>query len=244
MVVGVDGCAAGWLVVAIMANQTWDVGVFPNIESVWAAYGTAQVILIDIPIGLSKNGSRDCDREARRMLGSRRAVSVFPVPCRQAVYAGTYDEACEINQARTGRRLSKQTWGIVPKIREVDEFLRQNPDARGIVREVHPEVCFCTLNGDPMVHGKKTGQGSQERIAVLEHHYPPIRELLIRELLDDAQMCLVKRGSASLDDVVDAAAAVITGLGHPGSLATIPGNPRSDEVGLPMEMVYRRAADD
>lgn len=239
MIVGIDGCAAGWLVVALMANQTWRVGIFPNIESVWAAYRTAQVILIDIPIGLSENGDRLCDREARRLLGPRRAVSVFPVPCRPAVYAKTYQEACEINQTHTGRRLSKQTWGIVPKIREVDEFLRQNPDARGIVREVHPEVCFCTLNKSAMVHGKKTVEGAQERRAVLERYYPRIGELIA-----DAQKRLVRTRSASLDDVIDAAAAVIIGLGYPDGLATLPTSPPSDEHGLPMEMVYRKAVND
>jgi predicted RNase H-like nuclease len=235
MIVGIDGCVAGWLVVALMANQTWSVGVYPNMESVWAAYRTAQVILIDIPIGLSENGDRLCDQEARRMLRPKRAVSVFPVPCRPAVYAKTYQEACEINQAHTGRRLSKQTWGIVRKIREVDDFLRRTSDARGIVREVHPEVCFCTLNMRAMVHGKKKAEGSRERIAVLEQHYPGIRELIA-----DAQERLVRPRSASLDDVLDAAAAAITGLGHPDSLATIPGQPPFDDHGLPMEMVYRK----
>ncbi|MFH0821761.1 MAG: DUF429 domain-containing protein [Pseudomonadota bacterium] len=239
MIIGVDGCAAGWLVVVLMANQTWSVGVYPNIESVWATYRTAQVILVDIPIGLSANGDRLCDQEARRTLGPKRAVSVFPVPCRPAVYANTYQDACEINRTHTGRRLSKQTWGIVRKIREVDEFLRRTPDARGIVREVHPEVCFRTLNGRSMVHGKKKAEGSQERIAVLGQYHPRIRELLA-----DAAKRLVRARSASLDDVLDAAAAAITGLGYPDGLATIPGKPPFDEHGLPMEMIYRRVMDD
>jgi len=235
MVVGVDGCAAGWLVVVIMANQAWSVGVYPDFEAIWQAHQTAQVILVDVPIGLSENGDRLCDREARRMLGPKRAVSVFHVPCRPAVYAETYEESCNVNQTHTGRRLSKQTWGIVRKIREADEFLRRNPHARGIVREVHPEVCFCALNGKAMVNGKKTLEGCKERREVLERYYPRIGELV-----NDAQMRLVRRRSASLDDVVDAAVAAVTGLGGKNQLVTIPAKPPVDELGLLMEMVYRQ----
>ncbi|MFH0821764.1 MAG: DUF429 domain-containing protein [Pseudomonadota bacterium] len=234
MIVGVDGCAAGWIAVAIVLNGAWTVDVYPNIETVWESHPQPNVILVDIPIGLSENGTRLCDQEARRMLG-RRAVSVFSVPCRPAVYAGSYDEACDINKAHTGHRISKQTWAIVPKIREMDQFLQNNPQARAKVREVHPEVCFAGLNGlQPMAHRKKDAEGRRERMAVLERFYPRIGELVA-----EAQLRLVGRRTAGIDDVLDAATAAITGLGGRARLKTLPEVPPKDLMGLPMEMVYR-----
>ena len=58
MIVGVDGCSAGWLVVVTMANLEWEIRIFPNIQSVWDTYGAAEMILVDIPIGLSEDGDR------------------------------------------------------------------------------------------------------------------------------------------------------------------------------------------
>lgn len=65
------------------------------------------------------------------MLGPGRGSSVFPVPCRQAVHSETYHEASKINKEVLGRGLSKQGWGIVPKIREVDAFVVNNKFIRG-----------------------------------------------------------------------------------------------------------------
>ena len=81
------------------------------------------LILIDIPIGLKTGGSgeRLSDLGARSILKARKS-SIFPVPCREAIYAKTYKEACEVNERLTGKRISKQAWNIVPKIRDVDGF--------------------------------------------------------------------------------------------------------------------------
>ena len=48
-------------------------------------------VCIDIPIGLSSDGFRDCDRAARQLLGKRRS-SVFPVPPRLALAPLSYEE--------------------------------------------------------------------------------------------------------------------------------------------------------
>jgi len=59
-----------------------------------------------------------------------RKSSIFPVPCREAVYAETYEKACEVNKLLTGKLISKQAWNIVPKIRDVDRFLVKNKSYR------------------------------------------------------------------------------------------------------------------
>lgn len=85
------------------------------------------LILIDIPIGLKNgvHGERLSDLGARRILKARKS-SIFPIPCREAVYVGSYTKACEVNEKITGKRISKQAWNIVPKIRDVDSFLVEN----------------------------------------------------------------------------------------------------------------------
>lgn len=109
MLMGLDGCRGGWFAVILAEDGRWELGLFPDISTAWASCRDSSLILIDIPIGLKEDGiERQCDREARRLLGKRHP-SVFPVPCRQAVYAETYRAACDINEQRTGRRLSKQT---------------------------------------------------------------------------------------------------------------------------------------
>jgi predicted RNase H-like nuclease len=85
------------------------------------------LILIDIPIGLKNGGKgeRLPDLGARRILKARKS-SIFPIPCREAVYMESYKKACEVNEKLTGKRISKQAWNIVSKIRDVNNFLVEN----------------------------------------------------------------------------------------------------------------------
>lgn len=157
MVVGADGCRAGWFAVTLTKDGPGRPQIFLDVFNLWREHTEAASILLDIPIGLRESGPQErlCDLRARQLLG-RRGSSVFPVPCRDAVYAEAYPEACDINQHLTGRRLSRQTWNITPKIRQVDELLSGQASARLQIREVHPEVCFWALaGGHPMRHSKK-----------------------------------------------------------------------------------------
>jgi predicted RNase H-like nuclease len=43
----------------------------------------------------------------------------------------------------------------MPKISELDGFLRTRPELRDVVREVNPEVCFRELVGHPMIYPKR-----------------------------------------------------------------------------------------
>ena len=56
--------------------------------------------------------------------------------------------------------MSVQAWAIVPKIVEVDGFLRADPARAAVVREVHPEGSFFFLNGGrPMSWPKRKAEG-------------------------------------------------------------------------------------
>ncbi len=235
--VGVDGCKAGWLAIRLGRGSEYGIEVHPDITSLWQSCNDAAVILIDIPIGLPNRDVpvRACDREARALLGSKRGSSVFPAPSRQALSATTYQQACDLNKAEVGKRMSQQCFHISKKIREVDDLLRLEPEARQQFREVHPEICFHVLNGGrPMQHKKKSPCGFDTRLCLLKRRFPMALELVNHVLLK------WWRKEVARDDILDALVAAVTAL-EPGKLVGIPAHPPRDACGLPMEMVYRQS---
>ena len=233
MFVGVDGCRAGWFAIGLEAEGRWQVDIFPDVSSLWDHHRQAALILIDIPIGLKTDGSaeRRCDPKVRKLLGPRRS-SVFPAPCREAIYASSYREACDINQRLTGKRLSVENWNIIPKIREMDSLLSDDASARGRIREIHPELCFRGLAGRPMQHAKKRSEGLSERIQLLQSIYPQTAEII------NHAISTYRRKDVARDDILDALSAAVTGLVGEKNLVSIPQEPEFDERGLRMEMVY------
>jgi predicted RNase H-like nuclease len=232
--VGIDGCRGGWIAVKLSNSGDWNLQVFDNISTFYDIHSDATLILIDIPIGLRERSpeGRHCDLEARARLGQPRRNSVFPVPCRPALYAKNNKEAKRINKELTGRNLSVFTLAIMPKIREVDEFLFKNHTARNIIREVHPEICFWALAGMPMKYKKSKSEGIKERQLVLEKFFPHVKKILIYASNTYPKKLLKK------DDVLDALAAGLTAFHGYGRLQTIPDLPERDERDLPMEIVY------
>lgn len=233
--VGADGCKAGWFTIALTENAEWEVDVFPDVFRLWDAYSDASAILIDILVGLRDKSSeeRRCDIEARKLLGRPRGSSVFRAPCRVAIYAETYKKACDINEQRTGRQLSRQIWNITPKIREVDSLLIRHESARSCFRETHPEICFWALaGGHPMKHSKKTEAGFSERKQVLESVFPP------NDTIGYA-LETYRRNQVEEDDILDALAAALTAkLGFQKGFVSLPDPPEFDSQGLRMEVVY------
>jgi predicted RNase H-like nuclease len=235
--VGVDGCPAGWVVVAQTRDGGLGCAVLPTFESVLARHCRA-LILVDVPIGLRDSGweERLCDREARRLL-KRRGSSVFPPPVRAALYVADYKAASVVNRERTeGRRgLSRQSWAIAPKIREVNECLTGRHAPLPRVREMHPELCFWALDGGrPLRYNKRTEEGYRERTALLSCHVPEsvkFVEVILREH---------KRSVVRRDDIVDALVGSVTARLSRGDLKTLPETPERDSGGLPMEMAYFR----
>jgi predicted RNase H-like nuclease len=230
---GLDGCKAGWFMVALDENGSGAFGVLRDIGELSAYLPQAEIALIDIPIGLRGRHAdeRTCDRMARAVLPPGRKSSVFPAPSRCALDCTTYEQASERNRQCTGRGLSRQTFGILPKIREVDRFVRSTAH-RDRIREMHPEVCFWGLNGrKPMVFGKRSPEGHEERLSVLARVCPNARKIV--------ELALRRHPASDLarDDVVDALAGAVTARYHP-SLLRMPEVPELDEEGLPMEIVY------
>jgi predicted RNase H-like nuclease len=237
--IGIDGCAAGWCCVVLDAADGWSCRVAPDAHAVGKLASGADSALIDIPIGLPETGpgGRSCDREARRLLGRGRASSVFSAPARRTLAATSYAQALELNRQATGRGLSLQAWGIVPKIRAIDALLRDNRALRGVLRECHPELCFWGLNdGQAMQHNKKKRQGQQERLSVLERYFPQCRSLF-------GQACgEFPRRRVARDDIIDAMVCAVTAKQGFGAYRTAPAVAANDGQGLPMEIVLPAGA--
>jgi len=145
----------------------------------------------------------------------------------------TYDEDSQKNEQQTGTRLSPMTWGIVPKIREVDKFFDKNRFAVSCVKEVHPELCFWALAGRPMRHNKKRTEGFAERIKVLESYYSATEDIVQHSLIN------YRRKAVAKDDILDALVAAITAQAGLNALVSIPYIPEFDKRRLHMQMLYR-----
>ncbi|WP_462320593.1 DUF429 domain-containing protein [Halochromatium sp.] len=235
--IGIDGCRGGWVWIGDL-GEGWRGSVVSELEQLVPILANAALALIDMPIGLLQGGARErqCDQQARSLLGRPRASSVFRVPCRPALEAVDqgYAAACAINRQETGVGLSLQTFNIMPKILELDRLLQRHPPLRGRLRESHPELCLFGLNqGRSMRLNKRTAAGQRERQQLLRRWSPQI-EAIIAELV--AQY---PRRTIAVDDVVDAAilalaAQRIQGLGQAREL---PNRPALDPTGLPMAIL-------
>jgi predicted RNase H-like nuclease len=231
---GVDGCRAGWIVALVEAQaQCFGQHHFrlcPYFDEVLHLYPTPTVIAVDMPIGLlceSQPGGRECDRQARRLLG-RRASSVFTPPTRQLLHATHYEQV-------RGHGMSRQAFGILPKIREVDRLL--TPELQHTVYEAHPELAFRVLTGTPMQHNKKTSTGREERLRALTQASNPCWHTL-RHAFNQA-LHTFPRSQVAPDDILDACALLWTAYRITTSQANrLPALPPVDRQGLRMEIWY------
>ncbi len=230
---GIDGCKGGWIAVEIDGDGNGSVGVFDTIYRALIMHPTCDVMLVDMPIGLpdSLNPVRECDTIARKLLGKGLASRVFDPPPRRALDFSFYEDACALCETILDRKISRQSFGIAPKIKELDDILRRHRDYVGRVREAHPELAFAAMNNrQAMRVSKKQKAGLQGRLQVLQRHYPHARDLF-----NYAKQSILRK-DAALDDIVDAMALAIMARSAK-RLRSIPSDSRRDAVGLPMEMV-------
>jgi predicted RNase H-like nuclease len=125
--------------------------------------------------------------------------------------------------------MSRQAFGIVKKIREVDCTLMESSAARRKVVEVHPELSFATWQGRPMQNPKRKKAGRAER-----------RRLIRRVWPEDVERCetLFARSECSIDDLYDAFAALWSARRVASAVAEqLPENPPTDERDLPMRII-------
>ena len=190
MDLGVDACRAGWVGVLLDDSTRARVTVAATFVELLTV-ASADVVAVDMPIGLPDTTRRQADVLARAELGPRRS-SVFMTPTRTALDEPTHAKADAVNRIRAGEGISTQAFHLRPKLKEVEAvaFAR----AYQIV-EAHPEVSFRQLAGEPLAWSKRTPAGMRIR----------------RSLLRTAGIVLTRPDrvgpGVGPDDVLDAAAA-------------------------------------
>lgn len=214
-VLGVDGCPGGWVGARLRDDGiTWHTGSFAAMLALGAS-----VVAADIPIGLPAGDERRrADVEARAELGAQRS-SVFFVPPRAVLGAGSQPEATRLSRAAGSVGVSIQTFHILDKVAEVDALVRDRDD----VIEVHPEVSLRRLGGRPLPP-KRTLAGRVARLEVL------------RSWLPDLDLPSPLPGRAKPDDCLDALACAWTASRWLAGTAEVLGG-ETDALGTPMRIV-------
>jgi predicted RNase H-like nuclease len=226
---GVVPCPAGWLAVTAklqgitIATETPQ--AFSRFRDVLDYKPAFQVIALFSPVGLLDvpvRLGRQCDRDARRLLGSPRSSAIASTPARLALGAKTYKESAAAN----GGHLSIVAWQLARRMAEVDTEMA--PYWQRTVFEVHPELSFYQLNDDrPLRFSKRTAAGREERAALLRARIPGVERALDIRL---------RRVSAA--HLIDAAACLWTARRIKSrAVSRVPEDPEWDSEGLRMEIV-------
>ena len=221
--IGLDGFAKGWVAVTIDGGQrtmSFHADIADALAHPFDRAG------IDIPIGMTDDGARDCDLLARDRLrphtsrvftGARRWLwQEFSDP----------DKANRDALRRKQTRVSRQLWHLGKKIMEVDAFICAHRTRD--IREVHPELVFLRLNGGKPLGRKKSEEGDTLRRKLLKR--AGFREI-------DRWLTEARIGSgAKRDDVLDACAVALAARDPHGSVPE--GTPPLDAHDLLMQIWF------
>lgn len=225
MFAAADGCKKGWVVAM---TPSWPAVAPPSLQVVGdigellMLTRDAQRVMLDMPIGLADRGGRLCDEEARRMLGGNSSRCFFAPP-RGALMATSYEEFNEKHLAACGKKSSRQAFGLLSKIREVDAVM--TPALQERVWEFHPELTFMHLAGTALA-SKHSAQGILARLALLRPLIPGLDEFHRVEAT----------GDAGIDDVLDALVGLVAAARPAGRLPA--GGALRDARGLRCEINY------
>src|SRR5262245_23888263 len=199
LVAGIDGCPAGWIAALWDGAEELALRLCPGFADVMAL--PAQIIAVDMPIGLPERSGRPPEREVRGKLGERQS-SVFAVPAEKAVYCVDYRDACAVNLRHSDppKQVSKQCFHLFPKMREIDALVAPADQSR--IFESHPELAFWLMNGEmPLTLPKKVNSRPHPPGLALR------RELLRRNGVPvDSLVHDYRRRDVGPDDLLDACA--------------------------------------
>jgi predicted RNase H-like nuclease len=191
---GIDGYPGGWVCALLTGDAiTWATAEVDGIE---ALLRPGTITGVDMPIGLSDDGFRECDALARRELPGA-ASRVFTTPPRPVLMLGLEarnEEVQDLSRHLTGQGVSRQALGLATRILALDSVLAADP-ALSVI-EVHPELSFATLAGR-VLDRKKSAAGVGQRMAALQGWRPDIAAALA-----------TAPSNVPIDDALDALAAL------------------------------------
>lgn len=248
LAIGVDGARGGWLAVTChgtspdeVASRRTTITLAPAFAGVAALSPndasetiTGVPVCVDIPMGLLEAVAlRPCDRQAQDLLGLRRST-VFAPPSRRLLEAATYaaarDRIAELRKTNPeAKGVSAQAFGLAPKMKEVDDWLRENSAAQKWLWECHPELSFRAMNEGEILAPKKSAHGQLDRLRLVEREFP--------DVLAEVQRARLPASKAELSDVLDAYAALESAL-HVAANDYEQLGGETDSAGLIMRMVF------
>ena len=169
---GIDGAPNGWSVAYQDDKGEIVLSHTHSLKELFTRFPDASHIAIDMIIGLpaqAQKGGRLAEKEARKLLSPRGSV-IFSSPCRDAVYAANYQDSLVINRKSSPDQvgLSKQSFNICPKVKEVDQFLLTNTQFQSRIYETHPELSFWEMNKQEKLQSKHSKEGREQRITLLK----------------------------------------------------------------------------
>jgi len=190
LVLGLDSAGRkGWVGISLRDGRFESVDLFRDLHAA-VARKEPVCIGVDIPILRGDAFPRPADVEARKWVGPTRASSIFPAPPLAVFDARDFASAQVVALELIGQGVSRQTFALREKVRQAIEVAG---DPR--VHEVHPEVTFREMAGEPLRYSKKSWAGQRHR-----------HDLIARagiDLPDD----LGQANDVPVDDVFDAVAA-------------------------------------
>ena len=194
---GIDGCKSGWFVAQLQDNKTLNFWLIESLDIINDITKKSAVVGIDIPLELHEKETRMAEKEARALLG-RRASTIFSPPSIKTLNAKTYEEACRINYNQEGKKISKQTWFILNKIKEARKIYLDKVSNKKLF-EIHPELSFMAMNRmQVLIDSKKTIEGRKKRLKLINGYYPSFS-------FDDVREKFSSKDVAD-DDILDAIA--------------------------------------
>ncbi len=176
LAMGVDGCRDGWIAVWVTHARRTGFAVLTKIDFVLELQ--PRMVMIEMPIGLPKSGYRACDLAAREMLGKgcqsrvffgiRRTLLDSPLG-RGKRHGAAYHAANALAKSNDGKGVSRQLFGILPKIGELDAIM--TPQRQKVLHEAHPELVFQRLSESPRaLPNKNSADGQKLRLKLLAGH--------------------------------------------------------------------------
>lgn len=227
---GVDGCREGWVVALA---QSWPLAepvalefreTFAEVLELTAAIPS---VAVDMPIGLPDGSAvRACDVEARLALGPQRS-SIFLAPPRETLDSRTPQEFQALHRRLRSVGAGLPVWGIVPKMREVNEAMERDPALEQRVFEFHPELTWRRLaEGGQAIPSKKSAQGVLARIGLLNRGCGA--GWIPRRIPSEP----------ALDDVLDAISGLASAAAEPSQYRFPSSRGKRNRHGLRMEIRY------
>lgn len=225
--IGIDGCRSGWLSVKVRRDGSQEFSISKTLAEIEGL--PRGRVMIDMPIGLPDRGNRSCDIEARRILAPRAQV-VFTGARRPLLnHVDSYAAANALGY-QLGAGVSRQLFSLLPKIRDVDGFVRSTGNTQVWFSESHPELIFHRLaNGAPLAPKKSMDGHKQRYHLLLNEGFTEI----------DRWRSQLRGSGAKLDDLLDACACAIAALDAANGIERkVPSDAQIDAEGLRMEIWY------